>query len=71
MIFSYYVYYYFFTIIVERLRHIEYQIQEKPTALTLASMWGYADSARLLLEAGANKEARDTVRPSERFAILC
>ncbi len=38
--------------------------QDGRTALILAARWGHADCARLLLDAGADKEVKSDVRAS-------
>ena len=41
------------------------------TALMCAAMKGHADCVRLLLDAGAYKEATDGVRVSNRSVLIC
>ncbi len=46
---------------VDRAGGSEFDTQNGFTALTRAVHWGHADCVRLLIDAGADKEARDNV----------
>ncbi len=43
-------------------RIVQYTVQDGRTALMCAADIGYADCVRMLLDAGADKEAKDNVR---------
>ncbi len=54
--------------------HTNARSQDEDTALMHAVRWGHADCVRLLLDAGADKEAQDNVRdrsPRQNGAYLC
>ena len=46
----------------------EFDSQDGNTALILAAEQGHADCLRLLIDAGADKDAKDRVRVGRRFS---
>ena len=54
-----------------RSRHVCIcQTQEKNTAILLAASGGHTDCVRVLVEGGANKEAKDCVRANTPFSHI-
>jgi ankyrin repeat protein len=47
---------------------LEFDLQSGRTALIIAVMHGHADCVRLLIDAGADKDAKDMVR---RRSLIC